>query len=109
MRARRVLISVLAMASVISAQTSSDLVAKAEAIIRAGNIRGSVLLAKGGRLVEMDARPCDALALALGNAVPVFVAEAVLDQAGIDVDRFDFRKLRDAPPNRAAGRVEVAL
>jgi bifunctional DNase/RNase len=70
---------------------------------------GSVLLAKGGRLVEMDARPGDALALALGNAVPVFVAETVLDQAGIDVDRFDFRKLRDAPPNRTAGRVEVAL
>ena len=69
---------------------------------------GSVLLAKGGQLVELDARPGDALALALGNAVPVFVSEAVLDQAGIDVDRFDFRKLRDAT-DRAAGRAEVTL
>jgi bifunctional DNase/RNase len=69
---------------------------------------GSVLLTKDGRLVELDARPGDALALAIGNAIPVFVAESVLTQAGIDVDRFDFRKLRE-PLDRAAGRAEVAL
>jgi bifunctional DNase/RNase len=67
-----------------------------------------VLLTKDGRLVELDARPGEALALAIGNAVPVFVAETALAQAGIDVDRFDFRKLREVP-DRAAGRAEVAL
>ena len=69
---------------------------------------GSVLMAMDGRLVELDAHPGDALALAIGNAVPVFVSEAVLAQAGIDIDRFDFRKLRE-PPDRAAKRNEVAL
>lgn len=51
MRARLVLISVLAAASVGIAQPVGDLVSKAEAIIRAGSIRGSVLLAKGGIIV----------------------------------------------------------
>jgi bifunctional DNase/RNase len=61
---------------------------------------GSLLISKDGRLFELDARPSDALALAIGNSVPVFVAETVLAQAGIDVDRFDFRKLRHPPPEK---------
>jgi len=64
---------------------------------------GSVLLTKEGRLLQLDARPSDALALAIGNAVPVFVAEAVLEQAGIDVEKFDFRKLRQGPEKKVSG------
>ncbi len=35
----------------------------------------------GGRTLELDARPSDAIALALRTAAPIFVAQAVLDQA----------------------------
>ena len=35
----------------------------------------------GGRTLELDARPSDAIALALRTAAPIFVAQTVLDQA----------------------------
>ncbi|HUP66315.1 MAG TPA: bifunctional nuclease family protein [Thermoanaerobaculia bacterium] len=35
----------------------------------------------GGRSVEIDARPSDAIALALRTEAPIFVAQTVLDQA----------------------------
>ncbi|HEX4338640.1 MAG TPA: bifunctional nuclease domain-containing protein [Polyangiaceae bacterium] len=62
--------------------------------------QSTVTLAKGGEVVDIDAASTDALALALalGSAVPVFVAETLLTQAGVDVDRFDFRKVRDVLP-----------
>ena len=38
-------------------------------------------MSMGGRSVEIDARPSDAIALALRTEAPIFVAQAVLDQA----------------------------
>ncbi len=35
----------------------------------------------GGKTLELDARPSDAIALALRTAAPIFVAQSVLDQA----------------------------
>jgi bifunctional DNase/RNase len=35
----------------------------------------------GGRTLEVDARPSDAIALALRTEAPIFVAQTVLDQA----------------------------
>lgn len=52
---------------------------------------GTVLIRKTGRVLELDARPSDALALAVGNAAPIFVADEVIDQAGISLDRLDMR------------------
>jgi hypothetical protein len=40
-------------------------------------------LDSGGRLVEVDSRPSDALALAVRSGVRIFASEAVLDQAGL--------------------------
>ena len=53
-------------------------------------------------------RTPEAIALAVGNSVPVFVADAVLTRAGIDVDRFDFRRVRETPKS-GPQRDEVAL
>jgi hypothetical protein len=39
-----------------------------------------------GRLVEVDSRPSDALALAVRTGVPVFAASAVLDRAAVSSD-----------------------
>ena len=36
---------------------------------------------QGGKLLQIDSRPSDALALAVGAGVPVYVEEAVLDAA----------------------------
>lgn len=47
-----------------------------------------VLLGNGGRS-ELDARPSDAIALALGAGAPIFVAKGVLERAGLRVDGSD--------------------
>ncbi len=44
-------------------------------------IRLVVGLAGGDRTLEVDARPSDAIALALRTEAPIFVAQSVLDQA----------------------------
>ena len=45
-----------------------------------------ILLERDGRTVEVDARPSDALALAVRSKVPIFAAEAVLEQAALGGD-----------------------
>jgi bifunctional DNase/RNase len=71
---------------------------------------GSLLIHKDGRLFEIDARPSDAIALALGNSAPVYVSEAVLKQAGIDIQKFDMKKLIGGDDTAAPGRAgEVEL
>ncbi len=42
------------------------------------------LESSGGRLVEIDSRPSDALALAVRSSVPIFAAPAVLARAGVE-------------------------
>src|SRR5262249_34331954 len=71
---------------------------------------GAVLLSKDGRVLELGARPTDALALAIGKAVPVFVAESLLSEAGIDLDRLDFRRLQTPSERVESPRsTEIAL
>jgi bifunctional DNase/RNase len=53
---------------------------------------GAVFVRTATRVVELDARPSDAIALALGNHVPIFVARQVIDRAGVH------RGDRSAPP-----------
>ena len=43
-----------------------------------------ILLEAGGRVVEVDSRPSDALALAVRTGVRIFVTEEVLDRAGVE-------------------------
>jgi bifunctional DNase/RNase len=54
---------------------------------------GSVVLQRGQELILLDARPSDAIALAIGNGVAIFVSRAVVDSAGIRSDELD-----DEPP-----------
>ncbi len=42
-----------------------------------------ILLSVNGRQMEIDARPSDAIALAVRAKVPIYVAEAVMDAASI--------------------------
>lgn len=54
--------------------------------------QGSVLVRSGDTVSVVDARPSDAIALALGNSAPIHVAEDVLDRAGVDLSRFDLMR-----------------
>lgn len=47
---------------------------------------GSVFIRTGGRVVSFDARPSDAIALALGSRVPILVARPVVERAAIRPD-----------------------
>jgi bifunctional DNase/RNase len=44
---------------------------------------GAVFVRTATRVVELDARPSDAIALALGSHVPIFVARRVIERAGV--------------------------
>ncbi len=45
--------------------------------------RARLVLVHGGDDYEVDARPSDAIALAVRSAAPIFATEAVLDRAGV--------------------------
>lgn len=44
---------------------------------------GTVFVRQGDRVIGVDARPSDAIALALGHGAPIFVAVKVLDAGGL--------------------------
>jgi len=49
--------------------------------LRDSTFFAQIRLITGGRTLELDARPSDAIALALRTEAPIFVAQEVLDQA----------------------------
>jgi uncharacterized protein len=51
--------------------------------LRGKTFIGTVFLSHDNKVHEYDARPSDAIALALGNDAPIFVSKAVLRRAGI--------------------------
>ena len=48
--------------------------------LRDGTFIGSVFVRANGRVFKLDARPSDAIALAIGAKVPIYVAEDVLSE-----------------------------
>jgi bifunctional DNase/RNase len=59
--------------------------------LKGGVFIGSVILDRKGadgdsELIELDARPSDAIALAIGNQVPIYVAKDVIAEAGLRPD-----------------------
>jgi len=54
--------------------------------LRDGVYVGSIFVRTEGRVIRIDARPSDALALAIGNHVPIYVAKKVFDEAGAPRD-----------------------
>lgn len=49
--------------------------------LRDSTFFAQIRVSTGGRTLELDARPSDAIALALRTEAPIFVAQTVLDQA----------------------------
>jgi uncharacterized protein len=44
---------------------------------------GAVFVRTPTRVIELDSRPSDAIALALGNHAPIYVSRRVIEQAGV--------------------------
>ena len=61
-----------------------------------------LVIESDGRTVEVDSRPSDAIALAIRAKVPIFVEEAVLDQAGMV-----FESESEETEGEAAGATEL--
>ncbi|MBQ9000773.1 MAG: bifunctional nuclease family protein [Eggerthellaceae bacterium] len=49
--------------------------------VKSGTFYARLVLAQHGRLVDLDARPSDAIALALRQGAPVYIDETVLERA----------------------------
>jgi len=69
-----------------------------------------IVLEVNGRQVPIDSRPSDAIALGVRAKVPIFVAESVMEEAGVELNTTGddeeegpgsdrpFREAEDAPP-----------
>ena len=55
--------------------------------LRSDTFYAKIILNVDGKQMEIDSRPSDALALAVRAKVPIYVEEAVLDKAGILLDK----------------------
>jgi bifunctional DNase/RNase len=62
-----------------------------------------IVLNVDGRTLEVDARPSDALALAVRARVPIFAEEAVLSKAAIFLDKETGKPVTQAETAAAAG------
>ena len=67
--------------------------------IESNVFHGTLVLVNASGRIELDARPSDAIAIAIGNGVPILVARKVIDHAGIDLDgvEIDDGGPRDGP------------
>jgi bifunctional DNase/RNase len=68
---------------------------------------GTVFIRTGGKVVSFDARASDAVALAIGSEVPIFVARPVVDRAAIHPE--DLEDGPDPSPGPAPHSGFVAL
>jgi bifunctional DNase/RNase len=57
--------------------------------LRDGTFYAEIELVQGGRTVKISSRPSDAIALAVRASVPIFAEEAVLAEAGIEIEDED--------------------
>ncbi len=55
--------------------------------------RARLVLEIDGRIVEMDARPSDAIALAVRTAAPIYATDEVLERAGVTPEADEDEKL----------------
>ena len=74
------------------------------------DLRQDVFYAKlslniNGKVLEVDCRPSDAIALAVGVQAPIYVEESVLDKAGFTMDRESGRPTAMDAEARNSGKV----
>jgi bifunctional DNase/RNase len=68
--------------------------------------QAKVFLLKEHEDIEMECRPSDALAIAVRTGSPVYVAGAVLEEAGITLDEIDKITTKRKPPESQIHRAK---
>lgn len=63
---------------------------------------GTVFIKTQGRIVALDARPSDAVALAIGSRAPIFVARPVVERAALHADELE-QRVREMPTPQPDG------
>jgi hypothetical protein len=66
---------------------------------RGGVLAGRVFVEARRRLISLDARPADAIALALGSGAPIFLSRRVIARASISSADLDDELGERAPPS----------
>ena len=68
--------------------------------LRGTTFVGTVFVRQGDRVIDVDARPSDAIALALGSGVPIYVSRKVVESAGLSKKDLEERGegALEAPP-----------
>lgn len=66
--------------------------------LKSSTFTATLFLKRGDKIIELDARPSDSIALAIGAKVPIYVAKRVVDSAGMKADEKAKLPGPDAPP-----------
>lgn len=69
------------------ANLGGELVRSSVCAVRQGTFFGELLIRQSDRLIRLDVRPSDAIALALRCGAPIFVAREVMEKAGRVMDQ----------------------
>ena len=75
--------------------------------LRDNTFFAKLILEWNGTESEIDARPSDAIALALRFAAPIYAAEEVMDAAGVILDETAGGKANAAPPGQRLAPLEA--
>jgi bifunctional DNase/RNase len=65
---------------------------------------GSVFVRQGDRVLQLDARPSDAIAIALGSGAPLYVSRSVMLTSGVPRDQ-----LENAQKTRESGKKKTPI
>ncbi len=72
-----------------------------------------IILDQGGRSIELDSRPSDAIALAVRTGARILVADSIMDQVGVAMDGDDgddleiAQRIEESEPGEHAGTSDV--
>ena len=66
-----------------------------------------IVIQHDGSTVEVDSRPSDAIALAVRTQAPIFAADAVVEQAGIEMDLENGKTLVDPKGRHEVGHKQI--
>jgi len=70
--------------------------------IKSNTFHATLVITSGNERHELDARSSDAIAIALGNGAPIYMAKDVIRQSGIDVARLEALAEKHEPPDLPA-------
>jgi bifunctional DNase/RNase len=64
---------------------------------------GSIFVCQGDRILQLDARPSDAIAIALGSGAPLYVSRSVMLESGVPREQIEKEEKNQAITKRKKG------